>query len=638
MKYNIAAVLEFVKNALMDEEVHTIALGKFPAVRFTQGMTFDHKVRYLVEYAGRHLELDKLVAEVAKLNPNVHARYASVLTSGGDAAANSRTLPETSEKPGAKCDILVLSANPLTSDRLGLHKEEDIIRSSLANGGTHANLNVQCMRAVRSDDLQRLLVYHNPTIVHFGGHGTKSGEIILEESDGSAHPVSASALAGLFRIASPRTQCVVLNACYSAELADELHKSVDCIVGMSRAIADEDALKFAEGFYLGIGSGKDYESAFEMGRNRIELANLPGVETPHFIRDQPVVVRPAFGPHRSDPMELDREKDVPLYPLWFGTNRRLVDVADASKGFGSERDNQLHFGKCKVVVPKSHRIGSLGSRWWKRLLTWTDDRLSLRKDTLQLLSDELIWSDIGRSLREDAPDDKVALIYIHGYNVDFQEAALRAAQLGVDLKVPGITAFYSWPSQGKLGGYVADEATIAASEQHIAEFLTRFAEHPDVQRMHVLAHSMGNRGILRSLKDILSTVQRQFKKPFGQVFLAAADVDVGVFENLAADYKRVAERTTLYVSSRDKALASSGFLHNYARAGLYPPVTVLPHIDTVACTEVDLTYLGHGYYADAREVLQDIHTLIHRDSPPAKRFGLREATTENREKYWLIGK
>jgi hypothetical protein len=63
----------------------------------------------------------------------------------------------------------------------------------------------------------------------------------------------------------------------------------------------------------------------------------------------------------------------------------------------------------------------------------------------------------------------------------------------------------------------------------------------------------------------------------------------------------------------------------------------LPGIDTINVTNADLTLLGHGYVADARDVLTDMHALITQDAPPDKRFGLREAKNEEGERYWLIG-
>ena len=51
---------------------------------------------------------------------------------------------------------------------------------------------------------------------------------------------------------------------------------------------------------------------------------------------------------------------------------------------------------------------------------------------------------------------------------------------------------------------------------------------------------------------------------------------------------QVAARTTLYVSSKDRALASSGIVHDAPRAGYTPPVTIVDGIDTVPSACVDL--------------------------------------------------
>ena len=47
--------------------------------------------------------------------------------------------------------------------------------------------------------------------------------------------------------------------------------------------------------------------------------------------------------------------------------------------------------------------------------------------------------------------------------------------------------------------------------------------------------------------------------------------------------------------------------------------------------------LGHGYVAETRDVLIDMHALINRGAPPDRRFGLRPATNERGERFWLIG-
>ena len=66
----------------------------------------------------------------------------------------------------------------------------------------------------------------------------------------------------------------------------------------------------------------------------------------------------------------------------------------------------------------------------------------------------------------------------------------------------------------------------------------------------------------------------------------------------------------MYVCSKDKAVEASRWLHSYDRAGLTPPVVVVPGVDTVSVSDLDLTLLGHGYVQEAKELLADVYELI----------------------------
>jgi esterase/lipase superfamily enzyme len=323
------------------------------------------------------------------------------------------------------------------------------------------------------------------------------------------------------------------------------------------------------------------------------------------------------------------------YEVWYGTNRRPNDPNDSAKGYSNERDNIVHHGLCQVFIPESHKIGSTGSPWWKRLLNMTDDRLKLL--TINELKEDIYWSRIATRLASTDARERHALIFVHGYNVSFQEAALRAAQIGFDLSIKGAMAFFSWPSQGSLGRYAVDTAAIEASEEAIADFMAEFAEKSGATAVHIIAHSMGNRGVLRAVNRIAAEAERRSGRLFEQIILAAADVDADTFRMLSKAYAQVANRTTLYVSTRDRAIEASQWLYDFARAGLMPPILVVPGIDTINVTNADLTMLGHGYVANARHVLMDMHALIEHGAPPNRRFGLREAKDERGAMYWLIG-
>lgn len=322
------------------------------------------------------------------------------------------------------------------------------------------------------------------------------------------------------------------------------------------------------------------------------------------------------------------------YRVWFGTDRFPRNANDASKGFSALRGGVTRRGYCDVYVPRSHKIGSIGSSLLIRTVTWTDDRLKLRR--YALLDPDPFWAAVAAQLARVPQRERQAVVFLHGYNVAFEEAALRAAQIGYDLGVTGAMAFFSWPSKGTAEGYPVDEGTIDASAAAITDFLVDFATRTGADAVHVIAHSMGNRALLRSVADIAARAEARSGTPFGQIILAAPDVDADLFRQLAAAYRRVARRTTLYVSAKDKAVGLSKWLHAYPRVGFTPPVSVFEGIDTVSVTSIDLSMLGHGYVAEERPVLNDMHALIFEDRPPERRFGLAEARTDAGERYWEV--
>lgn len=183
----------------------------------------------------------------------------------------------------AKAVILFLAANPRATTPLQLGEEVRTIDERLQAAAYRDQFELEQHWAVRPTDLSGLLLRHRPPIVHFSGHGTQSGQILLESEGGQADAVPVDALRGLFAEFKGTVQLVVLNACWSQSQAEALIQSVDCVVGMSRAIGDVDARRFAGGFYRALAFGEDVQTAFNLGCNEIDLAKLPGGDTPHLL-------------------------------------------------------------------------------------------------------------------------------------------------------------------------------------------------------------------------------------------------------------------------------------------------------------------------------------------------------------------
>jgi esterase/lipase superfamily enzyme/GNAT superfamily N-acetyltransferase len=347
-----------------------------------------------------------------------------------------------------------------------------------------------------------------------------------------------------------------------------------------------------------------------------------------YLAEPRIPERPASMHKRLDPAIGAR-----LYSVWFGTNRKPVDLDNANRGFSNARDDRVHYGRCEVAIPKSHRFGSIGSSWWPRWRRCTDDRLQIV--TQRNCTEVEFWQDLSEHMIQCGHEERHGLVFLHGFNVDFEEAAIRAAQIGFDLKVPGLTAFFSWPSCGTLTGYPVDEATIEASGNHIAEFLRDFVARSGAQRVHLVAHSMGNRGLIQALTRLVTKFSESGVS-FGQIILAAPDIDSDLFSQLAEVFPRVGHRTTLYASPADHAVGMSQWLHAYPRAGLIPPVTIVPGVDTVEVPCFNILDLGHAYFAEAGALLHDIFDLIRRNAPPADRQRLEASKSESGATYWVM--
>jgi CHAT domain-containing protein len=168
-------------------------------------------------------------------------------------------------------DILFLAANPIGTQRLRVDLEMRMIDQRLRGASLRDQFNLNVQLAVRYNDLAEALLRFSPHIVHFAGHGSVQGEIILEDANGIAHPVSPDTLARLLHVLRDNVRCVVLNACWTAERAEKIAEVIDCVVGMAWTVADKDAINFASGFYQALGYGRSIQEAFELGGIEIEL-------------------------------------------------------------------------------------------------------------------------------------------------------------------------------------------------------------------------------------------------------------------------------------------------------------------------------------------------------------------------------
>ncbi len=322
--------------------------------------------------------------------------------------------------------------------------------------------------------------------------------------------------------------------------------------------------------------------------------------------------------------------------VYYGTDRKAGRSRRPTQRYGAGRGTGLEYGVCEVSIPEDHRMGELeGPRWW---------HLELRRDpeehvvllSLREAASDAFFRELSSRVRQSARQE--VLLFLHGFNVSFEDAARRTAQLAYDLKLEGAPVFYSWPSQGRLSltGYTRDETNVEWTVPHLKAFLNDLATRSGARAIHLIAHSMGNRALTRALAEIAAAMAGSDAPAFSEVVLTAPDIDADVFRETAAAFRRAARRVTLYASGKDRALEASRQFHGYPRAGDGgADIVVVPGVETIDASAVDTDLIGHFYYGDNRSVLSDVYYLLRDGKSAGERFGLSERRSVA-GRYWVF--
>jgi esterase/lipase superfamily enzyme len=308
-----------------------------------------------------------------------------------------------------------------------------------------------------------------------------------------------------------------------------------------------------------------------------------------------------------------------------------VEDGRIERMYGGGR-GELDLGICEVSIPKDHRVGELESPTVLRLEFHEDPQRHVVLLAVHPEPVDEFYADLRACI--DRTARKEAFVFIHGYNVGFQTAVRRTAQIAYDLKFEGAAIAYSWPSQEGLLSYTVDETNVDWTVPHLKEFLRGVAQRSGARSVHLVAHSMGNRALTWALREMVMEQKADCPK-FNEVVLTAPDIDADRFRrDLAPAIVAAADRVTLYASSNDEALIASRKVHGYVRAGESGnAMIVVPGVDTVDVSEVDTSFVGHSYYGSNSTVLADLFELMQGSKPPDERKWLR-AMRSGALKYW----
>lgn len=360
------------------------------------------------------------------------------------------------------------------------------------------------------------------------------------------------------------------------------------------------------------------------------------------------------------PSVVSTDSQQTTWEVAFVTGHDLPEIAEPSNS-----GDELHFGITEVTLPSLRTRGSLDLEPRKQ----SSVDITVRRAAARPLSEDEFYEHLQSRLPAQEPAD--VLVFVHGFNVSFHEAVCRVAQMAHDMPFSGVIVAFDWASQASSLGYRRDQQTVDATSTLLARTLARLrTELPRETRLHVLAHSMGNRLTLKALLHLelqptvisshpwkpngseIALLRPPFPEwqafgsaanggpPLTHLVFAAPDVDAESFAVSLTRISRAAQTMTLYCSDTDFAMEASRIANaiegSEYRAGDSRSNIRHGKLHTIRLSGVNpADPFGHSYYGSHPGMLTDLSELLQHDRPPTQRATLA-AGGPNQRDVWRL--
>jgi esterase/lipase superfamily enzyme len=261
---------------------------------------------------------------------------------------------------------------------------------------------------------------------------------------------------------------------------------------------------------------------------------------------------------------------------------RAIEQAKNTLRYYTEARGEASAGECAVDLDARKRTQVIG----------------LQQRTLDEVLDRL------------AEADGSAVVYVHGYNVTFEEACRDAALLQKRVGLEGRLLLFTWPANSKVSNYLRDlgdlEWTVLPLQNLLLDLVNRFGS----QHVDVIGHSMGAKAVLDAASALGEA--RDSVDTLGRLILIAPDVDSDIFRRDFANFGDLASAVTVYVSAEDRALKASRRISGEPRLGEGGlELTGLAGIDVVDVVQRRWTWkTGHTYHLNNDAVAHDLRETL----------------------------
>jgi len=329
---------------------------------------------------------------------------------------------------------------------------------------------------------------------------------------------------------------------------------------------------------------------------------------------------------KSTDKDINVTRQAENIPVSFVTLRNKTGNSSPSDFFGGQRGN-LFAGTCTVSFSPIWGLEELANSVSFYI---PDEKIELK--TISETPVDQLLSEVKSFSREDNGN---IIVYIHGYNIDFEKSCRRSAVFQRALGLDDRLLLFSWPADGNMLKYTWDEADLVWSVPHMAEFFEDLVEKSGNGKLDIVAHSLGARGAVQALVRL--AYREQAGPLLNELVLIAPDIDADIFRHELPLLQGMAKRITVYVSENDKALKLSNEVHGYPRLGeAGDNLTIVEGVETVDISFISIRRLsGHLYHLFNKEVIEDLKLLLHDGTPAERRPGLKKLEHDGLE-YWQL--
>ena len=242
-----------------------------------------------------------------------------------------------------------------------------------------------------------------------------------------------------------------------------------------------------------------------------------------------------------------------LVPILIATTRQRSD-SDPGEMFNTDRAQAMSYARIAVSIPPddSRKIGDIQ---WPASPPGDPHRdfVTVSAEYLDKPGFSTALATVSKTTRRSK-----AMVFVHGFNNRFDDAAYRLAQIVQDAKAPVIPVLFSWPSRGvvSLSAYNYDRESATQSRQSLEEVLDTIALSPGIKEVTLVCHSMGCQLTMEALRS-RSMHAGKIGAKVRNVLLVAPDVDFKVFHEQMQQIGSNRPRFALFLSQDDHALKFS---------------------------------------------------------------------------------